>query len=261
MKNTLYAFITSILLLSACTGSGRKDKIEQIKPELDGDSVAMNDTMANGLMEMKSMSEISTFPHTVLLTGMQRFRLVPVYKSVRDKEATLSISKTRYDSYEANEEGMSDEHFMPGIDILYGYNLLNIAHYDFQTLKTRFLFDHPVLVKTLYYPCFEQDSLNGQPVNRNYYLVSAYDSDTNKDTLLNKNDLRHFFLINDSANHKMEVIPSDYSVVRSEYDPGNDFMYIFAKQDENKDGTISKSESTRVFYLNLKNPGPAIRMY
>lgn len=207
------------------------------------------------------MNEIATFPHTVLLTGMNRFRLVPVYKSIRDKETTVKINKSRYSSYSTEEENPEQWHFMPGIDVMYGYNLLNIAHYDIQAEKTRFLFDRPVLVKTLYYPCFEQDSLNGKPINRNYYMVSAYDKDTNRDTLLNKKDLRHFFLVNDSATSHLEVIPSDYSVVRSEYDPGNDFMYIFARHDEDKSGTISKDEPTHIFYIDLKRPGMAKRMY
>jgi hypothetical protein len=150
---------------------------------------------------------------------------------------------------------------MPGIDILFGYNLLNIAHYDLKQEKGNFLFNHPVLVKTFYYPSFEQDSIDKQPINRNFYLVSVYDEDTNKDTLINKNDLRRFYLFDSSCIVKTQIIPTNYSVIRSQYDSKNDIMYIFARLDENKNGTQDKSEPVNVFWFSLKAPSKAKRLY
>jgi hypothetical protein len=38
------------------------------------------------------------------------------------------------------------------------------------------------------------------------------------------------------------------------YDSGNDYLYIDAKLDSNKDGKISENEPVSIFYLDLKNP-------
>jgi hypothetical protein len=150
---------------------------------------------------------------------------------------------------------------MPGIDILYGYNLLNVAHYDLKTEKLNFLFDQPALIKTLYYPSSERDSLNGKPIIRNYYMVSVYDQDTNKDTLINKKDLRRLYLFNESSVTKTQLIPSDYSVIRSQYDAQNDVMYFFAKQDTNKNGVAESKEPIHIFWIRLNAPAAAKRLY
>jgi hypothetical protein len=150
---------------------------------------------------------------------------------------------------------------MPGINLLQGYNLLNLAHYDMKTEKTNLLFEHPVLVKSLYYPSFIQDTLYGEPVNRDYFLVSAYDTDTNQDTLINRHDLRRIYHFNASCTERQLLLPQEYSVIRSQYDPRNDAMFLFAKLDANKNGTIDKQEPLHVFWISLKTPGPAKRMY
>jgi len=144
---------------------------------------------------------------------------------------------------------------------LYGFNLLNIAHYDMKSEKLKFLFDRPALVKTLYYPSTVQDSIDKKPINRDYYLISVYDEDTNKDTLINRKDLRKFYYFDASCTIKTQLVPNDYSVVRSQYDYKNDVMYIFAKQDTNKNGTGDIKEPTHIFWIDLKAPFKAKKMY
>jgi hypothetical protein len=180
----------------------------------------------------------------------------------RDKTNSQSREDYYYSSndYE-NSESERVEFFMPGIDLIYGYNLLNIAHYDLTTEKLNFLFEHPVLVKSLYYPSFVQDSLDNKPINRNYYLVSVYDSDTNTDTLINKHDLRRFYYFNAGCSERIQLVPPDYSVVRSQYDRANDLMFLFSRHDENKNGTIDKNEPLHVFWFSLNTPAKAKRLY
>ncbi|MEJ0031062.1 MAG: hypothetical protein WDO15_12090 [Bacteroidota bacterium] len=97
-----------------------------------------------------------------------------------------------------------------------------------------------MLVKSVYYPSYVQDSVgekpNRKPIVRDYFLVSGYDEDTNGDTLLNRHDLRRFYHFNASCDVKTQIIPSDYNVLRSQYDSGNDVMYIYARHDDNKNG-------------------------
>lgn len=150
---------------------------------------------------------------------------------------------------------------MPGFDIIYGYYLLNIAHYDMKSEKLNYLFEHPVLIKTLYYPSFNQDSLNKKPINRDFYLVSVYDKDTNKDTMINRKDLRRFYLFDAGTRVKTQLVPDDYSVERSQYDPQNDVMYLFARQDVDKNGTIEEKEPLHVFWISLKAPAKAKLLY
>jgi hypothetical protein len=176
-------------------------------------------------------------------------------------ETSKRSSYSYYTDERFEDEGDKVSHFMPGIDILYGYNLLNVAHYDMKAEKLNFLFENPVLIKSLYYPSYEQDSLDQKPVNRDYYFVSVYDEDTNKDTLLNKKDLRRFYHFNASAKIKTQIIPPDYSVIRSQYDPRNDVMYIYARYDSDKNGSGDNKEPIHIFWISLKNPGPAKRLY
>lgn len=253
--------VLSITSLISCNKKHDKQNEEQIIITETGERTEVNDSLWNSVTGNVTMKQIASFPNRVILTGLPEHRLLSIYKSKVTKSSSEngSFSKFLYDNEESGDE--SSERFMPGIDILFGYNLLNIAHYDLQSEKSNFLFDHPVLVKTLYYPSFIQDSLNKQPVNRNYYLVSVYDEDTNKDTLINKKDLRRFYHFDASATIRTALIPADYSVVRSQYDSKNDIMYVFARQDENKNGTQDKTEALHVFWIDLKAPAKAKLLY
>lgn len=248
-----------LITLSSCSSKhdAKEEQIsirDQVKMDLT-DSTSMNSIKGN-----LSLKEISTIPINVILTGLNEHRLVTVYRSRVEPEKKETYSS--YDkNYDESSEGETHEHFMPGIDLVYGYNLLNIAHYNLATEKLNFLFDHPVLVKSLYYPSFVQDSINKRPINRNYYLVSVYDADTNADTLINKKDLRRLYYYNINCSEKVQLIPPAYSVVRSKYDPMNDVVYIFARQDENNNGKIENEEPLHIFWFSLKQPAEAKRLY
>jgi len=244
-----------ILLCILVSCHAKKD--EQAEEQIRTTSSSSNgmDSVVNSIKGNVSLNQIPTLPNSVLLTGLTDHRLVTVYKSRVDEN--LKKWNKQYDGNESSGR----EHFMPGMDILYGYNLLNIGHYDLKSEKLNFLFDHPALIKTLYYPSFVQDSLDKKPINRNYYLISVYDKDTNKDTLINRYDLRRFYLFDASASVKTQLIPDDYSALRSQYDSKNDVMYIFAIQDTNKNGTGEINEPIHIFWMSLKNPGVAKRLY
>lgn len=260
----LYKFISLITLgtFVSCSSHVSEKKEEQIVATAAAEQTSAADSSLNSIQGNVSFAQVPSSPNAVILTGMPDHRLITVYKSRKDGSTNGSSYKYSRSSYEYNEDGSDEvEHFMPGIDILYGYNLLNIAHYDLKTGNLNYLFDHPVLIKTLYYPSFIQDSLNKIPVNRNFYLVSVCDEDTNKDTLINKKDLRRFYLFDESSKVKTQLIPPDYSVIRSQYDSRNDVMYVFAGQDADKNGTREKKEPIHIFWIDLKNPAKAKRMY
>lgn len=263
MTNRLLILLTTLALTGltqSCTNRKEKQAEEQIAANDSENNSPKTDSTINSVSGNLTMKQISTYPSEVILTGLSNHRLVSIYKTRQKTNSRDNIiSKFSYDSDESGEE--SYEHFMPGIDILFGYNLLNIAHYGMKTEKGNFLFGHPVLIKTLYYPSFNQDSLDKKPINRSYYLISVYDEDTNKDTLINKKDLRRFYQFDSTGINKIQIIPKDYSVIRSQYDSKNDAMYIFARHDENKNGTQDEAEPIHVFWFNLKNPDKAKLLY
>ncbi|HKC67089.1 MAG TPA: hypothetical protein VKG26_02585 [Bacteroidia bacterium] len=263
MINKLFYFFSILLLMGSiqsCSYKRAKQAEEQIIAADTDNKASPDDSTINSVSGNITMKQISTYPNEVILTGINNHRLLSIYKT-RQKPGTRENIISKF-SYGSEKEGVeSYERFMPGIDVLFGYNLLNIAHYNLKTDKGNFLFAHPVLIKTLYYPSFIQDSLDKKPINRNYYLVSVYDEDTNKDTLINKKDLRRLYCFDSTGVTKTQIIPKDYSVIRSQYDSKNDAMYIFARHDDNKNGAQDDAEPIHVFWLNLKSPDKAKLMY
>ena len=257
LRKLVWGIGLMVIFLCACRNKGELAKDEQLSVNPD-DETAMLDSAGNELTNTMIMNDTATYPSSVVLTGLPQHRLVSIYKKMKVKN---SRSGSFYSSGETGYSEENNEHFMPGIDVLYGFNLVNIAHYDFLTEKQNLLFKKPVLIKSLYYPSFVQDSIDKKPVNRDYYLVSVYDEDTNKDTLLNKKDLRHFYWFNAHGSQVTRLLPDDFSVIRSDYDPGNDVMFLFARRDKNKNGEIDNNEPLHLFWISLKKPEKAKQVY
>jgi hypothetical protein len=255
-------FILPIFLIG-CSTNDKNSTEEEIS--LRGDTVDTDiDTAASNTLDGNlSLSQIVTYPHRVIKTGLRDQRLISIYRLVpRRKENFVErysddMYGTSYNEYNNDWE----MHYMPGIDLIFGYNLVNIAHYNFATEKTALLFDHPVLIRSLYYPSFVQDSLDKKPINRDYFFVSVYNEDTNKDTVINKVDLRRFIYFNADASQHFSILPPDYSVARSQYDAKRDVMYLFARHDANQNGKDESSDPMHVFWISLARPEPAKRMY
>lgn len=259
----LYSFLLLLLLSSCFPKKDSTNKEEQIRLQQESPDTTQTDTvLMNAIRGNLSFTQIPNSPNRVVLTGLAQHRLVTIYKKL--KSGAKKNRTDEYGSYYSYEPEQSEyeHHFMPGIDLIYGYNLLNVAHYDLSTDQLNYLFQQPVLIKSLYYPSFEQDSLHKKPINRDYYLASVFDEDTNGDTLINKTDLRRFYYFNASCTEKIQLIPPDYSVARSQYDSMNDVMYIFARRDTDHDGkTDIQKEPMHIFWISLKNPAKAKRLY
>jgi len=204
-------------------------------------------------------------PSEVLLTGHSGHRLATLYRINYTKDSVLFVGSNytyfEYSDADPDEGNNWNDHLMPGLSAVYGYNLVNVSHFDHTTQAQFNFFQSPVLVKTLYYPSFSRDTLNFQPVLRNYYLVSVYDEDTNTDGFINLKDLRRFYYFDLNATAKQLLIPQNYSVVSSEYDSANDFMYVFAQLDENQNGRREAEEAIHIFWIDLKNPLRTGRMF
>ncbi len=143
---------------------------------------------------------------------------------------------------------------MGALLLMQGTHMVNISVHNNKNQTQKNFFETPVLIKTLYYPSFSKDTLNTKPILRNYYMVSVYDEDTNQDGFINIHDLRRFYHFNSEGVNKHPLVPVNYSVISSEYDPANDFMYVFARIDSNENGKAEDMEDIHVFWINLSNP-------
>lgn len=247
--------IISLALITnlSCSKKSNRNKGFSVSPETE----SVKEKEINGIA-LDSIT-IETRPSSVLLTGNANYRLTTIYKlnyNKRDNDYYTGTNQfyRNYSDFGQSNGNNWHYNFMPGLQAIYGYNLVNISLKDVKTQKQKSLFEKPVLIKTLYIPSFTTDTLLNKPIVRNYYMISAYDEDTNKDGFINMNDLRRFYVFNIDGEEKECLIPKDYSVVSSEYDSANDYMYVFAQLDENNNGQRENTEKIHVFWIDLKNP-------
>ncbi len=250
MNKIVIIFTIAVLALSCHDDKSEKKgfQVNELSEDENGEKIV-------GL-KLDTLS-FETRPIDVLKTNSPAHRLSPIYKVNYTKD---NIPYTGSNAYHGNwnfdniEGNNWNRNFMPGFEALYGYNLVNVFHYNNQTKKGHKLFTQPALIKTLYYPTFSSDTLNYKPVKRDFYMVSVYDEDSNKDGYINAKDLRRFYHFDTEGKNKKALIPKTYTATHSEYDSANDFMYVFAKKDTNQNGQIEPNEPTAIFWIDLKNP-------
>jgi hypothetical protein len=259
MKNILI-IILSISLLFSC----KNDKFEKKGFQVSEISEDENGKKVVGL-QIDSL-KFATQPIDVLLTKNPEHRLIPIFKLNFDKKGNPFTGSIDYfqnwndEVYAAESETATindgnnwNHNFMPGFSAINGYNLVNVAHFNQDSQSQNNFFEKPVLIRTLYFPAFSKDTLNFQPVKRNFYMVSVYDEDTNKDGYLNVKDLRRMYSFDIEGKEPKNIVPKDHSVMSSEYDAGNDLMYILTKFDQNNNGKMELTEPTHIFWINLKD--------
>ncbi len=269
MKRSNYFFPLLILLsfvlmsggsVTSCSSNESK-KVSQVELSpnvMDEDEIEWE----------KKYGKLPNRPNTVLQTSHNNHRLVTVYKEKYTKDGKRTYisgnyyhTKYRYGFEQQDSTNRWHGHYMPGIEAVYGFNMFNVSHYNIETKSQSNLFAKPVLIKTLYYPAEEQDTLNGTPIKRDFYLVSVYDEDTNNDTIINYQDLRRLYAFDLEGKNQTLLIPKNYSVIKSEYEHQNDVVYIFARRDHNKNGKVERTEPVEVFLIDLKNPVMGDKVY
>jgi hypothetical protein len=250
-----------VYTITSCSDRKFEEKGFQVSPSSD----TSEGEQASGL-DQDSL-KIRTQPSNVLLTGNSNIRLTTIYKvNVNKKDKSTFIGSNSfhytYEETEKNDGNNWNDNLMPGLEAVYGYNMVNISHYNIKENKQSNFFKKPVLVRTLYYPAFSKDTLNFKPViTRNYFIVSVYNNDTNKDGFINLKDLRRLYLFNINGELQKALIPENYSVFKSQYDPGNDFMFVFAQLDNNNNGKQDEREPIHIFWIDLKDPSKTGRQY
>lgn len=269
-SRNLFSILLLIVFLTGCGGDNAKEKekgfsVSSVPGTEDGEKEKVDGLSSDSLSIL-----LKTKPGKVLLTGWDQYRLTAIFKinyrtnyTKKKKWSFIgSIARHKnYDSYANSKANQWNRNYMPGLEAVYGYNLVNISLNNIDSQSQIQLFESPVLIKTLYFPSFSKDTLNYEPVKRNYYLVTAFDEDTNKDGYVNGNDLRRFFWFDLEGKPMGKLLPDDFSVTKSEYDRANDLMYVYAQKDENGNGRRDDDDNTHVFWVDLKNPANNGRFY
>lgn len=252
--------VVSFFIWKSCTRNKLEDKGFQVSHNSDNSENNQTDGINSDSLK------IETRPSSVLLTGISNIRLTSVYKvnlNKRDKKTFIGSNSfhNNYEETEVNTGNNWNNNLMPGLEAVYGYNMVNVSHYDIKENKQKNFFENPVLIRTLYYPTFSKDTLNNKPVSRDYFIVSVYNDDTNKDNFVNLKDLRRLYLFNINGEKQKALIPENYSVFKSEYDSGNDFIFVFAQLDNNNNGQQDEGEPIHIFWIDLKDPSKTGRQY
>jgi len=255
MKHIIY--ILTIIGLFSCK---QKKKVKEQSISLSETNVSFD--TSSGISSSNNFLQLNTSPNDLVLTGIDKIRLLPIYKIPQNQDKNILYDQGT--SYDSEKEFLHEDDFryyMPGIDIIKGYNLVNIGHYNIDKGQLTYFFKKPVLVRTLYFPGVLKDSLSRKAISRNFFLVSAYSEDTNHDSLINNKDFRRFFYIDILNETQISLLPNDFSAIRSSYDFKNDVMTIRARKDENKNGVLEKTEAVSIFMLDLKNPTSLKQVY
>lgn len=259
-KISFLLFVVAVFLLTNCSKDNNYEKGFSVSPENENS----DNNNVSGIS--KDSLKLATAPSSVLLTAYAKYRLTTVYMLNYNKSDNnyFTGQNTFYKNYtqESYINGNQwNENFMPGLQAVYGFNLVNVSLHNSETKKQINLFESPVLIKTLYFPSFSIDTLNYEPVKRDYYMISVYDEDTNADGLINNKDLRRFYYFDLNGLNKNLLVPDNYSVISSQYDSANDCMYVFAQLDENKNGQRDPKEEVNIFRIDLKNPNNNYKQY
>lgn len=254
-KISIISIALSICLSFGCNENKMAEKGFPVQASEEQQQEGMNDSL-----------KIETRTTDVLMTTIPSIRLAAVYmvNTIQKTGEKFTGSNSFHYNYSEESYGFGNQwnnHLMPGFEALYGYNLVNMEHYNVKQNKSTKFFEKSVLIRTFYYPAFSKDTLNSKPIERNYFLVSAYDVDSNKDGVLNLKDLRKLYYFDINGSSKTQLIPSNYSVYKSQYDSANDFLYVYAKEDTNGNGAIEKEECSTTFYLDLNNPLQSVKMF
>ncbi len=268
MRLPIQTLISVCLLLNlvGCGNEARQAQREELK--VQASAAGASGAVSAQLTDTTNWSSIATEPHELILTRHSQWRLLRLYRKGHRPSSSYTFSrKLKRDEYSSSSyrydygDLLLEEDFMPGLDLLRGKQLLGVSVVDMNVSTQQPLFDRPILFYSLYLPSYNPDTVNGKPLIRSYYIVSAYDEDTNRDSVLNRKDLRHLYHIDLTGKQKTALLPPHYSVSRSQYDPGNDAMILFALHDANRNGRIDADEAMHVFWLSLRQPAPAKRVY
>jgi hypothetical protein len=258
----LLLVVCLMLSLFSCDEFKKETKTpEDDVVEVDGEiSTQLENNM---VVPDTTFDTLDFYPKEIITTGNPPHRLISIYRSQKMAESVrekFSFSSD-YSSYGTDHFADIEERYMPGIDLLHGFNLVNLADYDLKSKQLNYLFDHPVIIRSVYYPSFTPDTLNKIPLHRDYYIVTVYNQDTNGDTLISTSDLRRIYLFQPGGVARVPVIPNNYSVIRSQYDSLTDSFFIFARLDANRNGQPEVEEPIHIFSMNLTNPSVADPVY
>lgn len=261
MKRTFLLLLSGLLWVS-CERKTAADVYDK-DPYVD---VYREDPAENDSILKANNAELTLRPLRVIFTGYPQYALLPMLKVRYDDDGSPYTNDIEYNELSYRNENDYEElrnkadyynmhnNIVAGFGAIYGDDLMNILITNNTTGERKMLFEQPVRIKNFYYPSPLTDVLANKPVKRQYYMVSCYDEDTNKDGYINRDDLRRFYLFSLDGKPVRALIEKNYGVVGSDYDYVNDLLFVYAYLDSNNNGKIDAKDPKHIFRIDLKKP-------
>ncbi len=253
MKNWTSAAVISIFIITSCS---RSEKFEKGFSVYDQDYSSDREFEPEGFHFDSVRMQIKT--NGLLLTANKAYHLATNFRVNYSNDGERHFTGTvdhHYAYHEDLERGDNwHSHIIPGFSAAHGFNLLGLGLICVDSNVKRNFFEKPVLIRTVYYPAVDQDTVRGKAVKRNYYMISVYDEDTNRDSVVNLKDIRHFYLFNEAGHRIKAIVPQNSSVSHAKYDPANDYLFVYTQLDKNANGQIEETDPTQLYWIDLKNP-------
>lgn len=146
---TVFA-LALVYFMTSCSNGKLEEKGFQVSSTSDNpEKERLNGLSSDSL-------KIDTRPSSVLLTGVPNVRLTTIYKvNLNKKDNSTFVGSDsfyyRYEESEAYKGNNWNNNLMPGLKAVYGYNMVNISHYNIKENKQKNFFEKPVLIRTVYY--------------------------------------------------------------------------------------------------------------
>ncbi len=261
----IFLLSLAVLAVTACERKTAADVykgVQATRPAIDKNGNPIEGLAVDSL-------QFETEVRSVLPTQHPQYRLTPVFKvnyryGDRSVGESQKLSNYSYsDSYYArhNNDNNWNGNIVAGFETIYGDEMVNVSLFNVEKQEQKLFFEKPVLIENVYYPSATRDTLQNKNVNRNFYMISCYDEDTDKDGYYTRVDLRRFYLYQLDGTRVKALIPKEYGVIGSDYDGVNDALYVYARLDSNKNGTIDPKEPKHIFLIDLKKPETTALLY
>ncbi len=148
--------ILTILILATCIVSCSDNEVDRKGFQV---SEILEDEDGRKVVGLNIDSlKLETRPRNVLLTNNPEHRLTPVYKvNYNSKTKETFTGSNNYHSNWKESYGSGNNwngNFMPGFEAVYGYNFVNVSHYNNITQKENKLFEKRSADKDTLLPCF-----------------------------------------------------------------------------------------------------------
>lgn len=247
----LFYFITIGLLLASCSDNQKQPKANYdengTESQFDGTSI-FNDTTKTQIANLPI-----SFDSTDVLLHISGFINTEELNRNFKSRASSSISKNsdRYDEtyFYTNEYKNSSSDYISGW-------FSNIYFDDLISNKQQLLTQQPLFISDAYYLRKLDENKK-----KHYVIYSVYDKDSNKDNLIDKEDLLSKYISKLDGSDFKKVTPEGHDFIKGVFEEKSNRYYFITIEDSNKDGFFNKEDKYNYFYIDFSGETYSINTY